>query len=345
VSMRPWRKWIESHHLQEMVALFVRSNPSQLWSYGVVNTSSNSGVRCADIRYVTAKECLFYQAVVYTDDFVAEEVVKLARLTPTADWDVTALKETLYKCAGRPRDRPASVELLFREMLTPLRERGLLSSDDLLDLADCSICTAVLSLKHTKVRRDGLKSLLDRYVALVQASAGEEEMLDSRAVVFLYLAALSGDADLLKFVLAALPRSLVREMIYPRSMQHGATGEGPNPYFGPSFTGILRRFCNTLEAESLDFVVKSSLSPLSLMCALHRADIVHVLLRACYEVPAHIDTPAGQAAAHQSELDYFYPLHWAVLCGASECIRLVHTTLSKESLKRIYFYMPGTTIV
>ena len=345
LSMRPWRKWIESHHLQEVLALFVRSNPAQLWHCGPVDTSLNSGVRCAEIEHVTAKESLFYQAVVYTDDFVAEEVVKLARLTSTTDWDVTVVKETLYKCAARPRDRAATVELLFREMINPLQDRELLSREDLLELVDCSICAAVLSLKHTKLRKDVLKSLLERYVSLVQVSTGEQEVLDTRAVAFLYLAALSGDADLLTFVLAALPRASVRALIYPRSMQHSATREKSNPHFGSSFKSKLRRFCNTLEAGSLDFVVQSSLSPLSLMCALHRTDIVHILLRACYEVPAHIDTPAGKAAAHQSELDHFYPLYWATLCGASECIRLVHTTLSKESLQRIYFHMPGTTIV
>lgn len=342
-SMRPWRKWIESHNLQEIIAIFVRSNPSQLWTCTPVDTTSNSGVRSADKKYLTAKENLFYQAIVYTDDFVAEEVVKLARRSPPADWDITAITEALYRCAGRPRDRPATVELLFRELVTTLYDRELIHRKDLLDLLDCSICAALVSLKHTKLRRDVLKGLLERYVSLVQVSVGAEDQYDAQAVAFLYIAALCGDVDLLTFVLATLPRALVRALIYPHFMQRDTSIEEPGSasHFTNSFKSKLRRFCNTLQPESADFMVQSSVSPLSLMCALHRTDIVHVMLRASYEVRAHSDTPAGQAAAQQAEFDHFYPLYWAALCGAGECIRLVHTTLSQESLRRIYFHMPG----
>jgi hypothetical protein len=358
ISMRNWRKWIESHHLQKAIKFLVpTSNPALIWESGTITelTALQQSVRYGNPNLAAAKESLFYCAVVYTDDFILETVVQLARAVPVAQWDVNAAREALCKCAARPCGRKTSVDILFREIISPLINSGRICNDELLDIVDCCLCSAVLALKQTKVDRSVLKSLLERLVDLLQRphlptstsidySKPIEKEADLRELVFVYIAALCGDADLLSFVLAALPRSLVRCLVYPTHAQHRpspvTSAELANP-FGENFVRKLRRFCNTLIPEVVHATFQSSFSPLCMMCALNRPDIVSMLLRACYSVPAHADSPAGREAARLAELDHFHPLSWAVHSGASECVRLVQNTLSKKSLCNMYFCMTG----
>ena len=360
VSMRQWRKWIDSHHLQEAITILVpASNPGVIWGSSHLDAAPLSSpeasnmVRCITSDDAAAKESNFYRAVVHTDDFIAEEVVRIARRVPVSQWDLASVRETLYKCAARPWERKSTLELLFREIVTKLVEAQRVHEAALRSLVDGCICAAVLSLKHTKRDRSVLKYLLERYVALVvEAPADTKEaasLQSEEAAVFVFIAALSGDPDLLSFVLGALPRPLVRALVYPTAARYNA-GDLDMSFavvtesHSDEFKTRLRRFCNTLEPSAVDIVFQATISPLSLMCALNRVDIVHVLMRSCFEVSAHQDSSAGKAAAQQAELDHFYPLFWAVKGGASDCVRLIQNTVLKDSLVKVYFQFPGRCV-
>lgn len=362
VSMRQSRKWIDSHHLQEAIAVLTpSSNPGAIWEscptnvVQVATVDAGNGVRCITTDEAAAKENNFYRAIVHTDDHIAEEVVRIARRVPVAHWDLASIREALYKCAARPWERRTTVELLFREVLTKLVEAQRVDEAALVGIVDSCICAAVLGLKNAKRDRKVLKYLLERYVALVGTSVNTNETETSPSLhgdqeaAFVYLAALCGDADLLSFVLGALPRPLVRALVYPAAAQYNPEkGENSDNSMKDGYSDELqtrlRRFCNTLEPSAVQQVFQSTFSPLSLMCALNRADIAHVLMRSCFEVSAHQDSPAGKAAAQRAELDHFYPLYWAVKCGASECVRLIQNTLLKESLVKVYFQFAGQSL-
>jgi len=357
LSMRQSRKWIDSHYLQEAITILIpTSNPGAIWESWPVSAShtaaieASKGVRCITSGEAAAKENNFYHAVVHTDDHIAAEVVRIARSVPVAQWDLVSIKEALYKCAARPWERKTTVELLFREILTKLVETQRVDEAALLGIVDCCICAAVLSLKHTKRDRKVLKYLLERYVALVDVPVNAKEAPPAQhgdeGAVFVFLAALSGDPDLLSFVLGALPRPLVRALVYPAAARYSPakperSDNSANEGYSDEFKTRLKRFCNTLEPSAVDSVFQSTFSPLSLMCALNRADIAHVLMRSSFEVSAHQDSPAGKAAAERAELDLFYPLYWTTKCGASECMRLMQNTLSKESLVKVYYQFLG----
>lgn len=340
VALCPWRKRVSSLRLQQMItALIPATNRDIVW-HVEHHSPAVSQQQCA----LSARSCLFYHAVVHTDDVIAQEVIRIAKLTPRDHWNASAIEEATYTCIRDPRGRLATVELLLQETWT---SQVSVDGSKLLDFLDTCLCHALVSAKHAKSDKAVVKALLERVTR--QLSTFDVVGSARGPFAFVYLAVMSKDPVLLTIVLAALPRTAVTEFIFPasarrsapESVAHHETDEYRRQD-NDRFRRILSRFL-PLDADAAvwSLLQHRHMSPMSLACALGSAEMVNTMQRACYVAPGQRAPASRGVLDQQLQADHFHPANFCLAAGASDCFRLIRNMHTVESFYELCFSSNG----
>ena len=361
LSVCRWSKKITSPNLHRMVAVLLPDSHSDiLWKrrYSVISSESSIITTIEPQQEVnnhhnvaSARSSLFCIAVTSSDDYVSEEVIRRARSTERANWDVKAIRETVFRCIRSRTCRCSTVELLMRELVAPMLESGRFPEAKQAFLDEC-LCHAVMS-HQGRMQGSVLAYLLEQMVPLLRES-GEA------SAVFFLLAVVRQDAAVLTAILAVLPRDISKLLIYPTTTtmttsssnsnnisntNTNASADTSNTALGLFNIPLLLKFCDISGDPLLSAALESFyLTPLSLACAMNLPAIVHILLRSSYIPPTRRSTN-GIDEVTQAEYDHLYAVYYSAMSGASSCLQALRNIFSKESFYKICFELQGEFIV
>lgn len=340
VSLCNWRRRVSSDNLQSMITAVLPADAAQLLWYRTYQPPAQDGQPHQAQQVASLQSALLFPAVVYTDDFIAEHVLNLARTAPRdATWDRDLLAHIAISCVRCPADRTATVALLLRDF--DLIGAAPLLGITPLGVLDTLLCHAVACAgRHAKGGRPQITALLVRLVEQLSPD-GTDVALTVAPLVFLYLAVARQDAALLGDILSQLPRSVVHCLVFPPSSPPSAS-EADVPF--------QKRFAAFLDESTATEVRLESipgLTPLSLACVLGSVDVVNVLLRAAYfaqsrrvTIKSSIDND-GRLSVPCAQSEYFTAVRHCVQYGRFDCLRTIRNLCTKEAMFHLYFLEEG----